>query len=143
MALFSSFGRSLRSTDNLLALDSSHRALPQWLLMRPFPEVSRDSDGPDPRFVKMERANRLRQPLLPGIDAIHYSRSDTPEECILALGLTFNSLIFGTLLPVYGYMDWYLLQEDNSQKYREYRWLLQVFQTLDSTFAVACEGNEH
>ena len=133
---FQVFGCSLRSTDNLLALDSSHRALPQWLLMRPFPEVSRDSDGPDPRFVKMERANRLRQPLLPGIDAIHYSRSSsTPEECILASGLTFNSLIFGTLLPVLsGDMDWYLLQEDNSQKYREYRWLLQVFQTLDSTF---------
>jgi len=84
---------------------------------------------PDPRIAKMERGLRFRQPLLPDLDAIHYTRADTPEECILVLGLTFNSLIFGTLFPVIGYMKWYLDEKDDFQKYQEYRWLLQVFQS--------------
>ena len=128
---------------NMLALSPDHRALPQWLLMCPFPEASGNGDGTDPRISKMERALRLRQPLLPGIDAIHYTRADTPEECILALGLTFNSLIFGTLLPVSGYMEWYLRQEDISQKYREYRWLLNVFQSHEPEQRLTLKAPAH
>jgi hypothetical protein len=115
----------------MLASDPAHRALPLWLLMRPFPEAGEDLDGPDPRYTEMERVMRFRAPLLSGIDAIHYVRSDTPEECILALGLTFNSLIFPTLFPVYGYMEWYLRCEDSAEKYREYRWLLQQYQSQE------------
>lgn len=111
---------------NMLALDPAHRAIPMWNLMRPFPE--KNGNGVDLRIKEMERALRIRQPMLPSLDAIHYSRTDSAEECIVALGLTFNSLIFGTLLPVYSYGDWYLKQEDTSQKYLEYRWLLNVFQ---------------
>jgi hypothetical protein len=70
--------------------------------------------------------------MLPGLDVKHYTRADTPEECIMALGLTFNSLIFGTLFPVFGYMDWYLEESNNFQKYQEYRWLLQVFQSYET-----------
>jgi hypothetical protein len=128
---------------NLLALDPTHRALPQWLLVRPFPERHWKGNGPDPRVVKMEQALRFRQPLLPGIDSIHYTRADTPEECILALGLTFNSLIFGTLLPVKGYMEWYLRQEDTFQKYREYRWLLQVFQSYEPEQRLTLKAPAH
>jgi hypothetical protein len=114
---------------NLLALDPAHRSIPQWMLVRPFPEPHGDGDSPDPRIVKTEQGIRFRQPLLPNLDAIHYTRANSAEECILALGLTFNSLIFGTLLPVSGYQEWYLQQVDTFQKYREYRWLLQVFQS--------------
>ncbi|MEJ2303296.1 MAG: sulfotransferase [Anaerolineales bacterium] len=113
----------------MLALDPKHRALPEWLLIRPFPDKSEDNSEPDPRMAKMEQALRFREPLLPGLDAKHYTRADTPEECIMALGLTFNSLIFGTLFPVFGYMDWYLEKSNNFQKYQEYGWLLQVFQS--------------
>ena len=60
---------------NLLAIDPAHRALPQWLLTRPFPERNGNGDGPDPRITKMEQALRVRQPLLPGIDFIHYTRA--------------------------------------------------------------------
>jgi hypothetical protein len=90
-----------------------------------------DGDGLDPRYVSMERALRFWQPHLPGLDAIHYSGADSPEECILALGLTFNSLIFPTLFPALGYMEWYLEQEDTWQKYQKYRWLLQVYQSRE------------
>ncbi len=128
---------------NMLALDPTHRALPQWLLVRPFPERYGTGNGPDPRVVKMEQGLRFRQPLLPGIDSIHYMRADTPEECILAMGLTFNSLIFGTLLPVSGYMEWYLQQEDTFQKYREYRWLLQFFQSQEPEQRLTLKAPAH
>lgn len=114
---------------NMLALDPTHRALPLWLLTRPFPERAGSDDSPDPRLVKMEQSTRFRLPLLPGIDSIHYQRADSPEECIVALGLTFNSLVFPVALPVPSYMDWYLQQEGPFEKYREYGWLLQIFQS--------------
>lgn len=115
----------------MLALAPTHRSLPEWLLMRPFPDDSKSNIDPDPRYVKMEQDLNLRRPFLPGIDAIHYTRADTPEECIMVLGLTFNSLVFSTLFPVAGYQDWYLGELDNFKKYQEYYWLLQFYQSLE------------
>ena len=109
----------------MLSVDPTHRALPQWQLMRPFPE----GKGKDKRRKTMARSLRFREPLVEGSDAIHYFRVDTPEECILPLGLTFNSLIFPTLLPAPGYLEWYLQNQDVKQKFIEYRQLLQFFQS--------------
>jgi hypothetical protein len=128
---------------NLLAVDSAHRAIPQWMLMRPFPEKNTQPDEPDPRITKMEQAIKMRQPLLPGLDTKHYTRADTPEECIVALGLTFNSLFFPTILPVASYMEWYLEEADNSKKYQEYRWLLQVYQSEESEKRLAMKAPAH
>lgn len=128
---------------HILSLDTSHRAIPQWLLMRPFPEMNGSEGSPDPRIVKMEQGIRFRQPLLPGLDSIHYTRADTPEECIVVLGLTFNSLIFPTLFPVYGYMEWYYQQKDLIQKYEEYRWLLQVFQSHEPQQRLTLKAPAH
>lgn len=91
----------------------------------------------------MEQSIRFRQPLLPGLDSIHYVRADSPEECINALGLTFNSLIFPILLPISGYMDWYLQQSDTSQKYQEYRWLLQFFQSHEPEQRLTLKAPAH
>jgi hypothetical protein len=114
---------------NLLSLDPAHRALPQWLLMRPFPVEIREDYGPDPRIKQMEKGIKFRQPMLPGLDAIHYTRADSAEECIVSLGITFNSLLFPTLFPVFSYMNWYLENGNDLRKFQEYRWLLQVFQS--------------
>lgn len=112
----------------MLAIDPNHRALPQWQLMRPFPENDADKSIPDQRLRDMERSIRFREPIVQGIDAIHFTRAETPEECIVALGLTFHSLIFPTLFPVPSYLNWYL-EKEAAQKYEEYRWLLQYFQS--------------
>jgi hypothetical protein len=37
----------------MLALDPTHRSLPLWLLMRPFPDNNNSKFDPDPRYVKM------------------------------------------------------------------------------------------
>jgi hypothetical protein len=128
---------------NLLSIDPSHRAIPLWLLTRPFPEKPGKEDGTDPRQIKMERTIRFRQPLHPGLDTIHYVRADSPEECINVLGITFNSLIFPTLLPVSGYTDWYLQQTDTFQKYQEYQWLLQVFQSHEPERRLTLKAPAH
>ena len=113
---------------NMLAEDPENRAIPQWKLMRPFPEGDTNLNEPDPRIAKMEAGLKFRQPMLPGLDAKHALRTDAPEECIIPLGLTFNSLLFPTLFPVMGYMAWYLENADSSPKYQDYRRILQVFQ---------------
>jgi hypothetical protein len=127
----------------MLAHDPAHCGIPVWLLCSPFPIGPENKDGKDPRFVDMEQGLRFRKPLLPDIDTIHYVRADSPEECILTLGLTFNSLIFGTLYPVSGYSDWYLQQNNSQQKYREYRQLLQVFQSHDPERRLTLKAPAH
>jgi hypothetical protein len=128
---------------NLLALDPAHRGLPYWLLVRPFPEGASNDDGPDPRYVKAEEGLRFRQPFLPGLDSIHYTRVDSYEECIVVLGLTFHSLIYYTLLPVYSYQEWYLEQDELSQKYREYRWLLNAYQSHEPEQRLTLKAPAH
>ncbi|UCD98595.1 MAG: sulfotransferase [Chloroflexota bacterium] len=128
---------------NLLAQDPAHRALPQWLLMYPFPEGPGNDNSPDPRLIKAEQGLRFRLPLLPGLDSIHYSRADSFEEDIIMLGLTLHSLVFFTLFPVYSYQEWYLKQEELSMKYREYRWLLQVFQDQESERRLTLKAPAH
>jgi hypothetical protein len=128
---------------NMLAVDPAQRALPQWLLYRPFPDRHHSGNGRDPRVAQMEQDLRLRQPLFADLDSKHYVRANTYEECILALGLTFNSLIFSILLPVWGYIEWYLQRENSVQKYREYRWLLRYFQSQDRDRRLALKAPAH
>jgi hypothetical protein len=128
---------------NLLALDPAHRALPYWLLLRPFPEDPENDGSPDPRYLKAEQGLQFRQPFLPGLDSIHYTRAESYEECIVVLSLTFHSLLFYTLLPVYSYQEWYLEQEDLSQKFRDYRWLLEVFQSQEPEQRLTLKAPAH
>jgi hypothetical protein len=114
---------------NMLSIDPSHRAIPLWLLTRPFPEQPGKTGRKDFRRIKMEQSIRFRQPLLKGLDSVHYFRADSAEECINLLGITFNSLIFPTLLPVSKYAEWYMKTSDACQKYQEYREFLQYYQS--------------
>lgn len=128
---------------NLLAEDPENWAIPQWKLMRPFPEEGVIPNEPDPRIAKMEAGLKFRQPMLPGLDAKHALRTDSPEECIIPLGITFNSLLFPTLFPVRGYMEWYLENADSSPKYLEYRWILQVFQAEEPEQRLTMKAPAH
>jgi hypothetical protein len=91
----------------------------------------------------MERTIRFWQPLLPGLDAIHYMRADTPEECIPVLGLTVNSAIFGTLSPLYGHVEWYLENTDSFPKYEDYSWLLKYFQSQEPEQRLVLKAPAH
>jgi hypothetical protein len=128
---------------NLLAENPENRAIPQWKLMRPFPEGNANPNKPDPRIAKMEAELKFRQPMLPDLDAKHALRADAPEECIIPLSLTFNSLLFPTLFPVKGYMEWYLENADSSPKYQEYRWILQLFQAEEPEQRLVLKAPAH
>jgi len=63
----------------------------------------------------------------PDLDAMHYTRADLPEECVLGMRLDFRSLVFWRSAPLFGYHKW-LLEQDLTGTYRVYRNLLQFFQ---------------
>ena len=125
----------------LLAMDPAHRAVPWWELARPLP--SPDSNGKsDRRRQVFQKKLRRLQKLTPDLDSKHYTRVDTPEECIWLLASTFLSPLFWALAPVYGYLDWYMSQ-DRLQAYYEYRLLLQVLQAADPTRRLVLKSSTH
>ncbi len=125
----------------LLAMDPAHRAVPWWELARPLPYP--DSDvGSDRRRQIFQKKLHRRQRLAPDFDRKHYTRVDTPEECIWLLASTFLSPLFWAFAPVYGYLDWYKNQ-DRLQAYYEYRQLLQVLQAADPTRRLALKSSTH
>ncbi len=125
----------------LLAMDPAHRAVPWWELARPLPGAKSDKLSDRRRQVFQKKLHR-RQKLAPDFDRKHYTRVDTPEECIWLLANTFLSPLFWAFAPVYGYLDWYKNQ-DRLQAYYEYRLLLQVLQEADPTRRLALKSSTH
>jgi hypothetical protein len=125
----------------LLAMDPAHRAVPWWELARPLPGPGSDEQSDRRRQVFQKKLHRL-QKLTPDLDHKHYTRVDTPEECIWLLASTFLSPLFWALAPVYGYLDWYKNQ-DRLQAYHEYRLLLQVLQAADPTRRLVLKSSTH
>jgi hypothetical protein len=125
----------------LLAMDPAHRAVPWWELARPLPDPDSDVKSDRRRQIFQKKLRRL-QKVTPDLDRIHYTRVDTPEECIWLLANTFLSPAFWALAPVYGYLDWYKNQ-DRLQAYYEYRLLLQVLQEADPTRRLVLKSSTH
>ena len=125
----------------LLAMDPAHRAVPWWELARPLPSPGSNGKSDRRRQVFQKKLRRL-QKLTPDLDSKHYTRVDTPEECIWLLASTFLSPLFWALAPVYGYLDWYMSQ-DRLQAYYEYRLLLQVLQAADPTRRLVLKSSTH
>jgi len=125
----------------LLAMDPAHRAVPWWELARPLPGAKSDKLSDRRRQVFQKKLDR-RQKLAPDFDRKHYTRVDTPEECIWLLANTFLSPLFWAFAPVYGYLDWYKNQ-DRLQAYYEYRQLLQVLQAADPARRLALKSSTH
>lgn len=125
----------------LLAMDPAHRAVPWWELARPLPGA--DLDGrPDRRRQALQKKLQRRQRAMPDYDRKHYTRVDTPEECIWLLASTFLSPLYWAFAPVYGYLEWYKNQ-DRLQAYYEYRQLLQVLQSVDTTRRLVLKSSTH
>jgi sulfotransferase family protein len=125
----------------LLAMDPAHRAVPWWELARPLPDADSDAQSDRRRQVFQKKLHRL-QKLVPDLDRKHYTRVDSPEECIWLLANTFLSPLFWAIAPVYGYLQWYKNQ-DRLQAYHEYRLLLQALQAADPTRRLALKSSTH
>jgi hypothetical protein len=121
----------------LLALDPAHRAIPLWELLRPIPY-----EVPDRRRALALESDSEGEGLKGGYDHVHYSRADSPEECVILLATTFCSALFSAFLPVYGYAEWGLTS-DKTQVYREYQYLLQILQTVDPMSRLTLKSPAH
>lgn len=111
----------------MLALDPVSQAIPAWQTIRPIA-----NGEPDRRRQTYDRENKIQSLLIPKLSSMYYSRTDTPEECVILFGTTFVSAIFSTCAPVYGYQDW-LSSQDHLVAYREYLALLQIIQHASPT----------
>ncbi len=125
----------------LLAMDPAHRAVPWWELARPVPDTNSDGQ-PDRRRQILQKKLHRRQKAMPDYDRKHYTRVDTPEECIWLLASTFLSPLYWAFAPVYSYLEWYKNQ-DRLQAYYEYRQLLQVLQAADPMRRLVLKSSTH
>jgi LPS sulfotransferase NodH len=104
----------------LLAEDPEGRAVPAWELLRPVRPRGRDR-----RRAQAARQMRIIHDVAPWADRIHETHPDAPEECMLLMTSSFESILFWAVAPVYGYLDW-LLRQDPTRAYSEYRTQLQI-----------------
>jgi hypothetical protein len=125
----------------LLAMDPAHRAVPWWELARPLPGAVSDQQSDRRRQVFQKKLHRL-QKMVPDLDRKHYTRVDSPEECIWLLANSFLSPLFWAIAPVYGYLEWYKNQ-DRLRAYHEYRLLLQALQAADPTRRLVLKSSTH
>lgn len=107
---------------HLLSADPRSIGIPFWQMFRPFKTST---------FLDLRRTMNwielsLLRPLFSGLDQKHPLRPFEPEEDIWMMGLTFHSIVFWIIAPVYGYTRW-LINNDRRQAYLEYgllvRWL--------------------
>lgn len=112
----------------LLAADPAHQAIPAWRLIKPFPPL----DGrPDKRHRFVAQQMKMLNQLKPALASKHLITADTPEECMTAQGMSFNSIVFYASAPLFEYMEWHL-QADLSKMYAEYASLLRWYQAADA-----------
>ena len=121
----------------MLTVDPAHRGVPVWQLLRPLP-----NGEPDRRRQLAERALKMQEGMTPGRDRMHYTRVDTPEECMVLQGTTFASVFFFASMPVYGYADWFY-SYDQSKAYQEYLMLLQVLQDVEPERRLTLKAPAH
>jgi len=107
----------------MLLADPQSHAFPIWQMLRLFCHEVEDK-----RREISKREMSIARLLFPSIDNIHYSRVDSPEECLTLMGVTFFSRLFWTFAPLYEYLDWYI-QQDRLRPYQDYAAILQAFQT--------------
>ena len=107
----------------LLALAPEARPLRYFEVRHPIAPKGRDD-----RLERARFEHRSMAWLAPGLDAKHFSEPEAAEECLFLFDSTFVSSSFWVAAPVYGYLDWYL-EQDQHGPYRQYREHLQIFQS--------------
>ena len=107
----------------LLCHDEAARPLRTWELLRPIA-----GPGPDKRLREAQRDIGLMKSIAPSLDLKHFVHPEEPEECSLLMDSTGVSLNYWALLPVYGYLD-YFVSVDQTVAYQQYLEHLQIFQS--------------
>jgi hypothetical protein len=121
----------------LLALAPEARPLKYFEVRHPIAPPGRDDRRERARFEHKSMAW-----LAPGLDVKHFSAPDEAEECLFLFDSTLVSSSFWVAAPVYGYLEWYLSQ-DQREPYRQYREHLQLFQAEQPTRRLTLKAPVH
>ena len=115
----------------LLAQDPETRTLQFWELLTPSPPPDRQSYETDPRRKQVRRGMNLYSWFLFSREgygqraAIHYTRHDSPEECIPLFMNALKAGMFAVHARLTRYAIW-LQNQDMEDAYKYYRKQLQI-----------------
>jgi LPS sulfotransferase NodH len=113
---------------------------PYWLLVRPLP--GRPGEPEDVRQAAARREVRWWKSITPSVKAKHRVSTNMPEECILALTLTFQTKLFHSMAPVESYLAWYATS-DRRKKYVDYRSILLALQATRPGQTLLLKAPDH
>ncbi len=110
---------------NLLCLDPGRRGLRFWELVTPVPWSDDPEDDERRRIRNAQRMLRAAYLIAPEQREVHYIDTNTYEECWPLFGNAFRVLNYDLQSGITAYGDW-LLEQDMTTAYREYRQYLQL-----------------
>lgn len=122
----------------MLSADPDNTGIPMWRLYRPF-AIDRKKDD---RLALTRWELQFRRPIFPEMDSKHLIREDTEEECIWMQALTFHSVSFWVVTPVFSYAEWFFAQ-DQKNCYQEYGLLLKVQQQATPDKRLVLKAPDH
>lgn len=125
----------------MLAAAPGHKGLEWWELNLPMNRNA--SDSAEDRIKTAEAIIRPRELFTPHLDAIHYIRPHTLEECLWLMGCTFNGRTVSEYMVAYKYIDWYYSKADADKKYRDYADLLRILQAAHPGERLVLKSIEH
>lgn len=112
----------------MLAADPTHQAIPKWRLIKPFPPTN---GRPDNRYQAVVQTEKMLEKLQPTLISKHQTSADVPEECMLLQTMSFDSMFFYAVAPVFSYLDWFISAEHFTM-YEEYATVLHWYQAQDA-----------
>ncbi|MEO9139052.1 MAG: sulfotransferase [Jatrophihabitans sp.] len=104
----------------LLAADSRHQGLEQWLCEMPQPRPPRETWAENPVFIQIQAGFAKFYEANPGFAGVHYISADTVEECWQLLRQSAMSVSYESLAHVPTYSAW-LREQDWTPAYRRHR----------------------
>lgn len=112
---------------NLLDADPAARALQNWEARIPEPLEGLAPGEPDPRRAKLAASYARGREASREFAAMHFADVDTPEECALLLGSSFQGVQTGVEVMLEPYASWYRDQPRDAL----YAWHGKLVRVLD------------